>query len=136
MPLSVYPDPPSGVVLCIDDNQDVLECERVFLESFGYTVLTACSGGIGLELASVHSIDVVVLDYFMPTMNGQEVATEMRRLRPQTPIILLTETVRVPQPTLKLVDALVAKNCLASELLPTIALLHGCGRVPPHSYDA
>jgi CheY-like chemotaxis protein len=136
MPLSVYPDPPSGVVLCIDDNQDVLECERVFLESFGYTVLTACSGGIGLELASVHSIDVVVLDYFMPTMNGQEVATEMRRLRPQTPIILLTETVRVPQPTLNLVDALVAKNCLASELLPTIALLHGCGRVPPHSYDA
>jgi len=136
MPLSVYPDPPSGVVLCIDDNQDVLECERVFLESFGYTVLTACSGGIGLELASVHSIDVIVLDYFMPTMNGQEVAMEMRRLRPQTPIILLTETVNVPQPTLKLVDALVTKNCLASQLLTTIAHLYGCGRVPPHSYDA
>ena len=136
MPLSVYPDPQSGVVLCIDDNQDVLERERMFLESFGYTVLTASSGGIGLELASVHSIDVVVLDYFMPTMNGQEVATEMRRLRPQTPIILLTETVNVPRPTLKLVDALVTKNCLASQLLPTIALLYGCGHVPPHSYDA
>ena len=136
MPLSVYPDPPSGVVLCIDDNQDVLECERVFLESFGYTVLTACSGGIGLELASVHSIDVGVLDYFMPTMNEQEVATEIRRLRPQTPIILLTETVNVPRPTLKLVDAVVTKNCLASQLLPTIALLHGGGRLPPHSYDA
>ena len=136
MPLSVYPDPPSGVVLCIDDNQDVLECERMFLESFGYTVLTASSGGIGLELASVHSIDVVVLDYFMPTMNGQEVATEMRRLRPQTPIILLTETVNVPQPTLKLVDALVTKNCLARQLLPTIALLQEGICLPLHSYDA
>jgi CheY-like chemotaxis protein len=66
MPLSAYPEPPSGVVLCIDDNQDVLECEKAFLETFGYTVLTAPSGGKGLELASIHSVDVVIVDYFMP----------------------------------------------------------------------
>ena len=35
--------PQSKVVLCIDDNEDVLECEKEFLESFGYTVLTAPS---------------------------------------------------------------------------------------------
>ena len=32
MPLSAYPELPAGVVLCIDDNQDVLECEKAFLE--------------------------------------------------------------------------------------------------------
>ena len=80
-----------------------------------------CSGGMGLELASVHAIDVVIVDYFMPTMNGQEVAMEMRRLRPQTPIILLTGAVDVPQQALKRVDALVTKNRLASQLLPAIA---------------
>src|SRR5579863_2723836 len=126
----------SAVVLCIDDNQDVLECEREFLETFGYTVLTASSSGQGLELASTQSVDVVILDYFMPAMNGQAVAMEMRRLRPQAPIILLTEGLGVPEPALDLVDALVAKDRLASQLLPTIAHLSGSGRIPPLSYDA
>jgi CheY-like chemotaxis protein len=136
MPRSVYSELPSGVVLCIDDNQDVLDCERAFLESFGYTVLTAPSGSEGLELASLHSVDVVILDYFMPAMNGQEVAIEMRRLRPQAPIILLTEGLGVPEQALTLVDALVAKDRLASQLLPTIAHLSGSGRIPSLSYDA
>jgi CheY-like chemotaxis protein len=136
MPRSVYSELPSGLVLCIDDSQDVLDCERAFLESFGYTVLTAPSGSEGLELASIHSVDVVILDYFMPAMNGQEVAVEMRRLRPQAPIILLTEGLGVPEQALTLVDALVAKDRLASQLLPTIAHLSGSGRIPPLSYDA
>jgi len=44
MPATVYPALQSAVLLCIDDNEDVLECEKSFLESFGYTVLTAASG--------------------------------------------------------------------------------------------
>lgn len=136
MPLSVYPELPGGVVLCIDDNQDVLECERAFLEAFGYTVLTASNGGMGLELASIHSVDVVLLDHFMPRMNGREVALEMRRLRPQAPIILLTEAEAVPETTLNLVDALVAKDRLASQLLPAIAFLRGRKQLPSPIFDA
>ncbi len=136
MPAETYPTPLSGVVLCIDDDQDMLECEKAFLGSFGYTVLTASSGGKGLELASIHSVDVVILDYFMLAMNGQEVAMEIRRLRPQAPIILLTEGLGVPEQTLNLVDALVAKDRLASQLLSTIAHLHRCGSIPPPFYDA
>jgi CheY-like chemotaxis protein len=136
MPLSAYPEAPSGVVLCIDDNQDVLECEKAFLETFGYTVLTAPSGGKGLELASIHSVDVVILDYFMPEMNGQEVAIEMRRLRPQAPIIMLSGGVDVPEQALKWVDAVIAKDRLASQLLPTIAQLHAYRSTPLLLYDA
>ena len=131
-----HPGMRSAVVLCIDDNKDMLECERAFLESFGYTVLTASSGGKGLELASNHSIDVVILDYFMPAINGQEVAMEIRRLKPQAPIILLTEGQGVPEPTVNLVDALVAKDCLASQLSSTIAHLRRCEWIPAPSYDA
>jgi CheY-like chemotaxis protein len=136
MPPSAYQEPPSGVVLCIDDNQDVLECEKEFLESFGYTVLTAPSGGKGLELASIHSVDVVIVDYFMPEMNGQEVAIEMRRLRPQAPIIMLSGEPDIPKQALKWVDAFITKDRLSSQLLPTIAQLHGGGSTPPPSYDA
>lgn len=114
----------------------MLECERAFLESFGYTDLTASSGGKGLEMASIHSVDVAILDYFMPAINGQQVAMEMRRLRPKAPIILFTEGQDVPEPTLNLIDALVAKDRLASQLLPAIAHLHGCGSISPPLYDA
>ncbi len=135
MPLCAYPEFKRAVLLCIDDDQDVLECEKSFLESFGYTVLTALSGGKGLELASMHPVDVVIVDYLMPEMNGQQVAMGMRRLRPQAPIIMLSGAVDVPEQALKWVDVLIAKDRLASQLLPAIAQLHGCG-LPPHPYDA
>jgi CheY-like chemotaxis protein len=136
MPVQVYPALQDAVVLCIDDNEDVLECEKSFLESFGCTVLTAPSGGEGLALASMHSVDVVIVGYLMPKMNGQELASEMRRLRPLASIILLAGTENVPEQALHLVDALVIKNRLATQLLPTIAQLRGCASISPPTYDA
>jgi two-component system, cell cycle sensor histidine kinase and response regulator CckA len=136
MPTSVSPELQNAVVLCIDDDVDVLECEKSFLESFGYTVLTAACGRKGLELASVHSVDVVIVDYLMPEMNGQEVARKMRRLKPEAAIIMLSDAVDVPEQALKLVDAFIAKDGLASQLLPLIAQLHGCGWTSTLSYDA
>ena len=86
-----------------------------------YTVLTAPSGGKGLELASIHSVDGVIVDYFMLEMDGQDVAMEMRRLRPQAPIIMLSGAVEIPKQVLECVDAFIAKDHLASQLLPAIA---------------
>ena len=126
-----------AVLLCIDDNQDVLDCERAFLETFGYTVLTALSGRKGLELASVHPVDVVIVDYVMPEMNGQEFAIKMKRLRPQAPIIMLSAALDVPKEALNLVDAFIAKDYLSSQLLPMIAQLHqDVLASPPLRYDA
>jgi CheY-like chemotaxis protein len=136
MPPSTHLEFKPAVLLCIDDNEDVLECEKSFLESFGYTVLTAATGSRGLELASMHSVDLVIVDYIMPEMNGHEVAIAMRRLRPQAPIIMLSGAVDVPEQALKWVDAFIAKDRLASQLLPAIAQLRGCECLPPHSYEA
>jgi CheY-like chemotaxis protein len=98
--------------------------------------MTAPCGSQGLELASTHPVDVVIVDYFMPQMNGQEFAIEMRRLRPQAPIIMLSGAVDVPQQALNMVDAFIAKDCLSSQLLPVIAQLHGCESITPPSLDA
>jgi two-component system alkaline phosphatase synthesis response regulator PhoP len=122
----VHSMPQSKTVLCIDDNQDILDCEKAFLESFGYTVLTAASGGKGLDLASSYSIDVVIVDYFMPEMNGHEVAVAMRQLRPKAPIIMLSGAIDVPEKALRSVDAFVAKDCLASQLLAAMTRLQDC----------
>src|SRR5690349_4377389 len=96
---SADPELTGGVVLCIDNDQNTLECARAFLECFGYTVLTASSGEHGLELASIHSVDVVILNYFMLATKGQQLALNLRRLLPHAPIILLTDTERVPDQT-------------------------------------
>jgi CheY-like chemotaxis protein len=116
--------PQSKTVLCIDDNQDLLECEKAFLESFGYNVLTAPSGRKGLELASLHSIDVVIVDYVMPEMNGRELAIEMRRLKPETSIIMLSGAVDVPERALRSADVFIPKALLVSHLLPAIIQSH------------
>jgi CheY-like chemotaxis protein len=63
---AAYPALQKAAFLCIDNNEDLLECEKSFLESFGYTVLTAANGGKGLELASEYPVDAVILDYLMP----------------------------------------------------------------------
>jgi CheY-like chemotaxis protein len=111
------------VILCIDDDQGVLESESAFLETFGYTVLTATSGSEGLKLASKNWIDVVIVDYCMPQMNGREVAIEMRRLKPQAAIIMLSGAVNLSEETLNKVDAFVPKPHLASQLLSAIERL-------------
>ncbi len=136
MPVSTHADLLDGVLLCIDDNEEVLECVKLFLESFGYTVLTAPTGGKGLELAAAYPVDVIIVDYLMPEMNGQAVVLEMRRLRPETPIIMLSGEVNIPEQVLKWVDAFVAKDRLSSHLLPAIAELQERCPAPPHLFDA
>lgn len=121
MSLLASPELQSGTLLCIDDNPDLLECEKAFLETFGYTVLTAPSGVKGLELASMHPVDVVIVDYSMPEMNGREFATELRRLKPRAPIIMLSAAADIPEQALKLVDAFVAKDHLSRKLLSAIS---------------
>jgi CheY-like chemotaxis protein len=136
MPVSTHAELLAGVLLCIDDNEEVLECVKLFLESFGYTVLTAPNGGKGLELAAVYPVDVVIVDYLMPEMKGQAVVFELRRLRPETPIIMLSGEVNIPEQVLKWVDAFVAKDRLSSHLLPAIAQLQGRCPAPPQLFDA
>jgi CheY-like chemotaxis protein len=108
------------LILCIDDDESLLECESEFLAAVGYTVLTAPSGAEGLVLASKNCVDVVIIDYSMPQMNGQEVAVEMRRLRPQATIIMLSGLVSLPPEARNTVDAFVPKNRLPMQLLQAI----------------
>jgi CheY-like chemotaxis protein len=135
MSLAVHSKLHNAVLLCIDDDEEMLECEKAYLETFGYTVLTAPSGARGLELACVHPVDVVIVDYFMPEMDGEGFSLEMRQLRPQAPIIMLSAAADVPMQALKLVDAFIAKADLADALLPAIAQLRQGGRSALSSYD-
>jgi two-component system cell cycle sensor histidine kinase/response regulator CckA len=68
-------------VLLAEDEQDVREVAREFLESGGYTVLQAQNGAEALRIATEHtgSIDLLVTDMVMPGMNGQELAARLQQ---------------------------------------------------------
>ena len=97
-------------LLCIDDNQSSLNICKIILEDVGYQVSTASSAREGLEIFASHVIDAVILDYQMPEMNGELVAAEMRRTKPQVPILMLSGWASLPESALQLVDEYVAKG--------------------------
>lgn len=100
---------PAKVILCIDDEPSGLLVRSRVLELNGYNVLATQSGREGLEIFRSKPVDVVVLDYYMPEVSGEVIASEMRRINPSVPIILLSAFVELPESTLKLVDRVVVK---------------------------
>jgi CheY-like chemotaxis protein len=100
----------SKTVLCVDDEKIGLRVRKIMLESHGFRVLTANSGEQGLSLFDAHHIDLVVLDYYMPGLNGGEVAAEMRRRKPAVPIIFLSAYFSLPPAALELANAFITKG--------------------------
>ena len=97
-------------VLCVDDEAIGLRVRKIMLESHGFKVLTASSGQQGLTIFDDNTIDLVVLDYYMPGMNGGDVAAEIRRRRPAVPIIFLSAYFSLPPAALELANAFITKG--------------------------
>jgi CheY-like chemotaxis protein len=100
-----------------------LRVRRILLERAGYTVLGALNGAEGIELFATHPIDAVVLDYAMPGMNGAEVATRLRELRPEVPILLLSAYLGLPNEVTSLVDVYMTKGEGAPMLLKKLHVM-------------
>jgi CheY-like chemotaxis protein len=107
-------------VLCVDDERIGLRVRKIMLESRGFVVLTASDGREGLAVFDEKPVDVVVLDYFMPDMDGGQVAAEMRRRRPNVPIIFLSAYFSLPPEALELANAFITKGDPPDELIDKI----------------
>jgi CheY-like chemotaxis protein len=107
--------------LLVDDEGPGLLVRGSILQMYGYTVLTARTGGEGLKLFAQNPIDAVLLDFCMPDLNGDIVASEMRKIKPHIPIILLTAYMSLPESTTNIVDRVVLKAQHPSILLNVLA---------------
>jgi CheY-like chemotaxis protein len=113
----------SNLVLCVDDELVGLQVRKIVLERAGYRVLTAPDGPSGLDLFENEPVEVVVLDYSMPGMHGGEVATRMRQVKPQVPILLLSAYVGLSPEVTTLVDLYMTKGEGAPILLDKLNTL-------------
>lgn len=108
--LSESPRVPNSLILCIDDEALGLQIRKAVLERAGYRVITAMDGPTGLNIFARESIDAVVLDYSMPSMSGVDVAIEIRRIRQEVPILLLSAYVNLPSEVTGVVDTTILKG--------------------------
>ena len=76
-------------ILIIEDEANIAQVIRLYLEQANYTVLTASDGAAGLELHAREQPDLVILDLMLPVMDGMEVCRRIRAWA-DTPILMLT----------------------------------------------
>ncbi|MBB5316024.1 response regulator transcription factor [Tunturibacter empetritectus] len=113
----------SNLVLCVDDERIGLEVRKILLERAGYRVLTASDGPTGLAIFSAEPVEAVVLDYSMPGMHGGEIAIQMRQVKPQVPILLLSAYIGLAPEVTAVVDLYMTKGEGAPVLLEKLGSL-------------
>lgn len=115
-------------VLVVDDESRVREVISAYLRAEGHTVTTATSGREGIEQFRAQPFDLVVTDRAMPEMSGDQMASLVKQLRPDVPVVLLTgfgALIEVTGSQPQDVDVVLSKPITLGALRKTIdSLLH------------
>ena len=77
-------------ILVVDDQEATLISNRLLLEKEGHQVFTAAGGQEALALFRHQQIDLIVVDYFMPRMSGEELVQEIRKTDEDVQVLLMT----------------------------------------------
>jgi len=116
-------------ILIVEDEPDLRELTRIFLEGYGYTVLEASSAEEALQVAEKFSepINLLLTDVIMPGMSGRQLAEKVLGQRPQTKIVYMTGYTddmvvqhKVLEPGVKLLQKPFGKVALAQKVRSTL----------------
>jgi len=86
-----------ALILCVDDEPIPLTLRKSVLEKWGFAVLAVRSGAEALAMIERQPVDLVLTDLLMPGLSGTELAREMKRLRPNIPVVLLSGVNEIPE---------------------------------------
>jgi len=121
-------------VLAIDDDPIFLRTVTTVLRKRGFSVLAATNGAKGLNLLcyAPGNIEVVLLDYGMPHLNGAETLGHLRKLNPKIKVIALTavDITRLPKSFHEGVDKFIQKPFDARKVIDAILSLVEPGAQP------
>jgi DNA-binding response OmpR family regulator len=119
----------NSTLLCIHRDPAQLS----LLERSGFELLTATNGHDGLRLFMSQPVDAIVLDYHLGLLDGGVVAAEIKKVKPQVPIVMLAQSLELPVSALSSVDAIVAKSDGPDLLLATIRSVLDPKLAPPRA---
>jgi len=121
---------PKKVILCVDDNEQELSVLAFMLATNGYRVLAALNGQEAIEMFAATTVDLVLADFAMPQMNGNQLVNRLKQTASHIPMILLGDPQKMGS-DIHAADALIAKkNCSAQELLERIKVMSARKRGP------
>ena len=96
-------------ILSVDDEPGILFTRQKLLENAGYEVLSAADAEQALHFFATHAVDLVLLDYLMPGMDGGVVAQAIKQQKPLVPVIIVSAS-PVEERALTSVDCFVRKG--------------------------
>ncbi|MGH9517417.1 MAG: PAS domain S-box protein [Terriglobales bacterium] len=111
-----------ALILAVDDESSGLHFRKLILEHAGYTVLSSTGVDEALSLFRANPVDLVVTDHLLGRETGNDMAAEMKRTKPNVPIILLSGTSSVPEPLLH-ADSFLSKTEGPEQLLEAVEQL-------------
>jgi CheY-like chemotaxis protein len=118
-------------VLFVDDEVMLLQLGAHLMEESGCSVIVARDP---LEAISIMSntveIEIAILDYHMPVMNGCALADRLRSMHPELKIILYSGAIDIPQSEMTNVDAFISKGDDARRLLSQVSEFARAGPLP------
>ncbi len=98
-------------ILVVDDNADILDIVRIFLESNGYEVLTISNGDNILNDVVNYSPQIILLDVYLRGLNGVEICNNLKSnsSTKHIPIIMFSA---------QTTDYLILRKCAADDFIP------------------
>lgn len=110
-------------ILVVDDEPFVCDAVKLMLEFDGHEVMTASNGKEALELLDKEKFDLVITDFAMPGMKGDELASAIKARSPRQPVVMITayaEMLRSSGNALPGVDCVISKPFLLEDLREAI----------------
>jgi CheY-like chemotaxis protein len=112
---------PERRILVVDDEKFVCDAVKMMLNFDGHTVQTASSAAEALSILEKDKFDLVITDYDMPVMRGDELAKQIRGRNPRQPIVMITAYAEMLPDPLPGVDCIISKPFLLENLRQAIA---------------
>ncbi len=103
-------------ILLVDDEQPVRASLRMMLELDGHQVTEAGNGSEALHLFSLGEFDLVITDFEMPVLKGNELAVSIKLLAPSLPVLMITASERAYGHAENPADALLNKPFMVPDL--------------------
>jgi len=115
---------PQRRILVVDDEPFVCDAVKMMLAFDGHSVETASSGKDALAIFDKTKFDLVITDFAMPTMKGDELALAIKARNPRQPVVMITAYAEMLQSTgspLPGVDFIISKPFLLENLREAIS---------------